>query len=886
MAINNSWLRLLVCFLVVTLSELCFAQPYGLNQRVPNSTLQLPQDPAIYGYRLTNVYSGATFSAPIAIAAPPGETNRIFVLERFARVSVITNLAAPNRTTFLDITSRVLTGCEEGLLGIAFHPGYSTNGYFYLFYTLSTNTTAGTGRHQRVARFQVSSTNANVANINSELPLITQFDEACNHNGGCLQFGPDGYLYVSVGDEGDQNDTHLNSQRIDKDFFSGLLRIDVDKRGTNLPPTAHPSLMNATNYLIPADNPFVGATQLNGTNINTAALRAEFWAIGLRNPWRFSFDTNGVLYCGDVGGSAREEIDVIIKGGNYGWVWREGTIAGPDGSRQGPAGFSYIAPIANYAHGSATNQGNSVSGGVVYRGNRVSQLTGKYIFADYVSTNVWWLSPNGTNAVPFTRMFGQPGIVAFGTDPSNSDLLVANINSNVLQRLTYSTNITSGTALPATLFDAGVFSNLTTLAPNPGVVPYDVNVPYWSDNAKKTRWFSVPNTNLAITFSSNGNWTYPTGTVWAQHFDLEMTNGVPASAKRIETRMLVRASNTVYGVTYRWGTSTTNATLVPEEGINEQFSINDGGIMRTQIWRYPSRSECLECHTPAGGFALGFNTAQLNRDFDYAGTTDNQLRALNHAGYFSNAITNLNTLRALANPTNTAWSLEYRVRSYLAANCQQCHQATGSTGFWDARIFNPLSASGIINGALTNNLNDAANRVVVPNDLAHSVLLTRISQTGALRMPPLGPNLLDTNSINLVAAWITNGLAGYQTFAQWQLANFGSTNAPLTGANEDFDGDGSVNFQEYLVGTNPTNAADPWQISATATNGAAQIHFDQIANRGFEVQGATNLQLPIFWQPLDVPENRQFISISNFPATVPDVLSNAAKFYRVRVFEP
>src|SRR5262249_51620310 len=150
-------------------------------------------------------------------------------------------------------------------------------------------------------------------------------------------------------------------------------------------------------------------------NINTNALRAEFWAIGLRNPWRFSFDTNGVLYCGDVGGSVREEVDVIVKGGNYGWVWREGTLAGPDGTRQGPTNFSFRGPIAEYDHGSATNQGNCVIGGVVYRGNRISQLAGKYIFADYVSGNVWSLTPDGTNTVPFTRLLSQSSIVAFGT---------------------------------------------------------------------------------------------------------------------------------------------------------------------------------------------------------------------------------------------------------------------------------------------------------------------------------------------------------------------------------------------------------------------------------------------------------------------------------------
>jgi uncharacterized repeat protein (TIGR03806 family) len=875
----RSFVVSLICFF----HALAFTQPFGLSNRVANSTLQMPQNPATYGYAFSNAFPGVSFSAPIAITTPAGETNRLFILERAGRVAVVTNLAAPNRTIFMDITNRVTAGCEEGLLGMAFHPNYAANGYFYLFYSVNTNTSSS-GLHQRISRFQVSPGNPNQGMTNSELPLITQRDEACNHNGGDLHFGPDGYLYISLGDEGNQNDTFTNSQTIDRDFFSGILRIDVDKLPGNLDPKPHPALMNATNYFIPADNPFVGATMLNGTNINTNTLRAEFWAIGLRNPWRFSFDTNGVLYCGDVGGGAREEVNVIIKGGNYGWVWREGTLAGPVGSRQGAPGFSYRMPIAQYDHGTATNQGNSITGGLIYRGDRISQLTGKYIFADYASANVWALTPNGTNAVPFTKLTNFNNIVSFGIDPRNGDVLAANLSS--VQRLIYNTNITSGSALPATLTNAGVFTNLATLTPHAGIVPYEINVPFWSDNAKKSRWFSIPNTNLDIAFNRTNNWGFPTGAVWIKHFDLELTNGVPASAKRLETRLLVKNSDGVYGVTYRWGSSTTNAALVSEEGMDEAFTINDGGTMRTQVWHYPSRSECLTCHTPQAGFALGFNTAQLNRDFDYSAISDNQIRALNHVGYFSNTVSNLHTLPALAHATNSAVSTEYRVRSYLAANCAQCHQPGGTAvGNWDARILNPLSAVGIVNGTLANNLGDTNNRVIVPNDLAHSVLLTRISTNGNLRMPPLASTLIDTQSVNLVSSWITNGLANYQTFAQWQLTNFGSTNAPLTGANQDFDGDGSVNQQEYLLGTGPTNANDFWNISATTSNGFAQIQFDQIANRGFEVQVMTNLQ-PLIWNPLDVPANRPLFSATNFPASVPDLVDGNSKFYRVRVFEP
>jgi uncharacterized repeat protein (TIGR03806 family) len=606
----------------------------------------------------------------------------------------------------------------------------------------------------------------------------------------------------------------------------------------------------------------------------------------LRNPWRFSFDPlTGALYCGDVGMTNREEINVIVKGGNYGWVWREGTLLGPDPARRGPAGFNSIPPILEYGRGTDTNQGNCVIGGVVYRGSRISQLHGKYVFSDFTSGNVWALTPDGTNTVPFERLTGQAAVSSFATDPRNGDVLLVN-HGGFIQRLLYSTNITSGTPLPPTLADTGAFSDVASLAPNAGIVPYDLNVPFWSDNARKTRWFSVPNLADTIAFNRDGNWSFPTGAVWIKHFELELTNGVAASAKRLETRLLVKNADGMYGATYRWGNSTTNATLVPEDGMDEAFTISDGGIQRTQVWRYPSRGQCLDCHTPVGGFALGFNTAQLNRDFNYGGVTDNQLRALDHVGYFSPAVTNLQTLRVLAHPTNTAYSVEYRVRSYLAANCRQCHQPGGTAlSLWDARLGNPLSLTGIINGALHDDLGDASNRVIVPGDQAHSILLTRISQNGALRMPPLASNVLDTNAINLVTAWV-NSLANHQTFAQWQVAQFGSTNAAQSGTLEDYDGDGLANFAEYLLGTNPKSATDNWAIRLSATGGTPQVGFLQIANRGFEVQFATDLRPPVVWRPLDVSANRPFMSASNFQATILDSLTNAAKYYRVRIFEP
>ena len=336
--------RFLLLFLALCLFESTARQRVlaGELTREANSTLALPLEPNQYA--TLDAFPGLHFDRPVALVSPPGDSNRLFIVEQFGRIQVITNLNSPNTTLFLDISDRVTSPYGEGgLLGLAFHPGYPTNRYFFLFYTLDTTTAAGTGFHDRLSRFEISPTDPNQALPDSEVPLITQLDEADNHNGGDLHFGPDGYLYVSLGDEGGFGGNYGNSQRIDKDFFSAILRIDVDQHAGSLPPNPHSA--SSTNYAVPADNPFVGATSFNSGTVDPNQVRTEFWAVGLRNPWRFSFDSlTGRLYCGDVGQGGREEIDLIVRGGNYGWNYREGT-APYSGSP--PDGVTFVEPIVD-----------------------------------------------------------------------------------------------------------------------------------------------------------------------------------------------------------------------------------------------------------------------------------------------------------------------------------------------------------------------------------------------------------------------------------------------------------------------------------------------------------------------------------------------------------
>ncbi len=874
---------------------------HALDTRVPNTSLTVPEEPAVYGYQTENAFGSLTFSRPVALVSQPGELNRYFVVEQAGRIYVITNLASPTKTLFMDISSRVdSSDNEEGLLGMAFHPDWENNGYFYLFYTINTTVNGTFGRHDRLARYQIDPSNPTAGLSNSEQPLISQFDEEGNHNGGDLHFGADGFLYVSTGDEGGGGDNRNNSRFINKDFFSAILRIDVDKRSGNREPNSHPSVhldgANKAYYSVPDDNPFIGTTSFNGQAIEPNTVRTEFWAAGFRNPWRFSFDSaTGLLYCADVGQNLYEEVDIVTAGGDYGWRLREGLHAYNNNTV--PPGVTVIDPILEYPHNGGPDvpggnlAGNSITGGVVYHGDRIAQLDGYYVFGDAGNGRIFAFRRNPTTGVAedVKQLTGASSPVGFGIDPSNGDVLIARLGGTV-SRLIYSNDPVQGTPPPPTLSQTGAFTDLATLAPEPGIVAYELNVPFWSDHAIKSRWFSVPDLNDTITFDRTRNWTFPPGTVWIKHFELETTNGAAASKRRLETRFIVKNDEGVHGFTYKWNAQETDANLVDQQGEDEVISIYNpnGSLLREQTWHYPARNECLQCHTSAGGFAAGFNTVQLNRAHDSGNGPENQIAALSDVGYFDAPVTGVHALPALAASDDGSVSLEYRVRSYLQANCVSCHQPGGAAqGNWDARVATLTDNAGLINGSLVNNQGDPANRVIVPADLDHSQLLQRILVRGAGQMPPLASNEIDQSGIDLLSAWITGSLPDRQTFAEYQTALFGSVENPDGAADFDFDLDGADTYTEWLTGTDARNAVDVWEIVIGQSDSDVNIGFEQLANRAFEVQFKTNLATGEIWQTFDAPSNVPTFSNSDQPAVVTDSVTNApSRYYRVKVTSP
>lgn len=324
---------------------------------------------------------------PVFLTHPPDDTNRIAVVEKEGRISIFEN--TPNVTatsTLLDIQSQVSSaGREEGLLGLAFHPEYSTNGYFYVYYS------AANPRRSIISRFTLTS-ESNTADAASEEIILEVPQPYPNHNGGMIEFGPDGYLYIALGDGGSSGDPMSSSQNT-VTLLGSILRIDVD---------------NATGdrkYGIPEDNPFASSPD------GPQDPRPEIFAYGLRNPWRFSFDREtGELWVADVGQNAWEEINVVTLGGNYGWNTLEGTHCFSPSSTCDRSGT--ILPIIEYDHLGRC----SVTGGYVYRSSVLPELIGTYIYADFCSGEVWGLRTDRRDETPTLISVNQRSIASFGQD--------------------------------------------------------------------------------------------------------------------------------------------------------------------------------------------------------------------------------------------------------------------------------------------------------------------------------------------------------------------------------------------------------------------------------------------------------------------------------------
>lgn len=360
---------------------------------------------SVQNITLKDAFPALGFNMPVEFVSPKDGTNRNFVVAQRGKIHVFANTSGVKESkVFLDIESKVTAGGERGLLGMAFHPDFKTNGYFYLNYTRNNS-----GLETVISRFTASKSQPATADPNSELILLSFKQPYSNHNGGKVAFGNDGFLYIGVGDGGSGGDPQKNGQNR-ATLLGKILRIDVNKAS------------GALKYSIPADNPYKG---------NSQGFREEIFAYGIRNPWRFSFDkTTGDLWVGDVGQNKIEEIDIVRKGGNYGWNVMEAEDC------YGAAKCNteeMILPVWSYNQGPQT--GNSVTGGHVYRGKSIQALKGKYIYGDYVTGNIWALTPSSEGKYTNALLIKHKGMISSFGEDSNNELYICSYGDGKIYKI-------------------------------------------------------------------------------------------------------------------------------------------------------------------------------------------------------------------------------------------------------------------------------------------------------------------------------------------------------------------------------------------------------------------------------------------------------------------
>ncbi|MEM8488975.1 MAG: PQQ-dependent sugar dehydrogenase, partial [Bacteroidota bacterium] len=699
-------------------------------------------------------------NSALAITPEPLGT-RVFVAEQSGRIFTLTasDEGLESKSLFMDIGSQVLSGQDSGLLGFAFHPEYNQVGspnstYFYLYYTHQREE----GDFLRLSRFSGSAT----GNVGSELIMFEQQLGDMMHRGGGMLFGDDGFLYLAIGDLG----WMTQSQNITDRLSGGVLRLDVDMQGGAVSHAPRRTLgdvaqgFSGVGYFIPSDNPFLD---------EAGGLFEEYYALGSRNPHRMTKDrATGIIYIGNVGansGDKREEVNVLAKGANFGWPFREGTQDRPDlmAEPDNLAG-TLTDPIHEYQH--TSGDGCSIIGGYVYRGNKLPALTGQYLLTDYCSKKVWALNvAAGTSSVK-TEVLSLPhNPITFGEDAAG-ELYVGVQGWHPVYKLVPGAD-SQELELPTLLSETGVFTDLAMLTPLQGVIPYKVIAPLWSDGAAKLRWMAIPNDGThdsvgeQIIYSEEEEWGFPVGSVFIKHFELALDERNPSERRRLETRFLVHGeAGQFYAFTYRWNDAGTDASLL-EASLEETFTITEAdGATREQTWLYPSRSDCFVCHTSAAGRVLGPKTRQLNSTITYpsTGLAGNQIESLNHIGIFDPVVdlASLSTVLTSHNIADESIAVEERARAYLDANCAGCHRPDGGPrSTFDLRLNIGMEENGLIDGAVIEDLGIADAKVIVPGDPEKSILFQRLQQLGtSTAMPPLAKDRLDADAVALIRDWI------------------------------------------------------------------------------------------------------------------------------------
>ena len=554
------------------------------------------------------------------------------------------------------------------------------------------------------------------------------------HVGSSMQFGPDGMLYVSVGDgqppyppDGDGTGQDLS------DLRASILRINVDNPTDDQP------------YQIPPDNPFVDRPNTRG----------EIWAYGFRNPWKIAFAPNSDdLLVADVGWESREMIYRVRRGQNYGWSIMEGSQPIKPGEE--PA-IAITPPLFEHSH----LDSRSITGGYVWQSDRIPELKGAYIYGDWMTGKVWGLRFDGDKVTWQEELVDTPHrVICFMLDESG-EVFIVGYDGTILQ-LQPNNVAASDAPFPTKLSETGLFADTLRQMPAEGVVEYEVSAHRWADGTHSRQWIALPNsTQLKLfkrfdwmTGESAGRFDFPNDTVAVKTVSYFADAQEPSSERHLETQLLHKYGDEWRAYNYVWNDEQTDAVLQADEATERKLLIKDreaDGGQRSQVWRHASRSECLLCHLWSAGTVQGFWPPQL--DLEYEGKS--QLAQLASLGLFAEDVQPKETV---VSPSDQTASLEARARSYLGMNCSTCHRNLGGgTSIFTFDITVPLDESKYVDAVPSQGsfgINDA--RVVAPGDPNRSVILYRLLKSGRGHMPQFGSNVIDRDGVQLIHDWIAS----------------------------------------------------------------------------------------------------------------------------------
>jgi len=679
-------LRVTLCWLGLAVVALLWAAAPVQRPRITGT----PEPPPPYTTR--RVFADVPLQSPVYVASHPRHAGLI-----------VAELKGTLRRLHEGKAYPFLAENDREFYGFTFHPKYRENGQLFVF---ANGPVSAKVRRNQILRYIVKPGSDQVDPATRCLILEWTSN---GHNGGDLAFGPDGMLYISSGDGTSDSDEGNTGQDL-RDLASGILRIDVDR----------PAPGQA--YSIPRDNPFVHLKDARG----------ELWAFGLRNPWRIHFDGSD-LYIGDVGQDLREMVYLGKRGANYGWSLREGTAPFHPHRTKGPGDF--VDPLIEHPH----SESRSLTGGLVYRGKRFAELVGTYLYGDYSTGRIWGLrQKDGRVTEQGTLADTRLRVIGFGTDTAGEVYILC--HGGELHTLEKAENRPQSVSFPRTLSATGLFAPDGT--PHPALVPYTVNAPLWSDGSEKERWMLLP-IGTSIRYHEKEPWKFPDGTILVKTFSID----TPEGRRKIETRLMVQDRGEWAGYSYAWKEDQSDALLVEATGRDARYRQVSAGVTRDLDWHFPSRVECMVCHTRAAGFVLGLSTAQANR----AG----QLERWAKLGLLRLPKTD-KPLPRLTDYTDDEAPLEGRARSYLHGNCAHCHVwAGGGNSAINLHGSTPLEQMKLLDiEPMHDKLGLKEARLIAPGEPERSVLYARLTRRGRSQMPPLATQHTDPLGTKLIRQWI------------------------------------------------------------------------------------------------------------------------------------